>query len=124
MISRKTIAELEKRVPKISYLLGALMRRVKEVWVEDRRYIVCVNAEQAKKDAADREAILASLRDQLRQALCPTHRHARGGRKGLPGHRRCPAPARLPMAQCTFSHGSTATRQGRHYVVTRPNRPA
>jgi len=41
--------------------------KVKEVWVEDRRYIVCHNEDQAKKDAADREAIVASLRDRLKQ---------------------------------------------------------
>ncbi len=35
--------------------------------VEDRRYIVCVNEKQVKKDAADREAIVASLRNQLKQ---------------------------------------------------------
>lgn len=39
--------------------------KVKEVWVEDRRYIVCLNEEQARKDRADREAIVASLQDQL-----------------------------------------------------------
>jgi hypothetical protein len=41
--------------------------KVKEVWVEDRRYIVCHNEDQAKKDRADREAIVAALRDQLKQ---------------------------------------------------------
>ena len=41
--------------------------KVKEVWVEHRRYVVCHNEDQAKKDAADREAILAGLRDRLRQ---------------------------------------------------------
>jgi len=40
---------------------------VKEVWVEDRRYIVCRNSDEARKDAADREAIVASLREQLKQ---------------------------------------------------------
>ncbi|HMB07878.1 MAG TPA: hypothetical protein VKP69_29630, partial [Isosphaeraceae bacterium] len=40
--------------------------RVKEVWVEDRRYIVCLNEDEARKDAADREAIVAALREQLR----------------------------------------------------------
>lgn len=35
--------------------------------MEDRRYIVCRNAEQAHKDAADRQAILVTLEDQLRQ---------------------------------------------------------
>ncbi|MCX5676425.1 MAG: transposase, partial [Planctomycetota bacterium] len=41
--------------------------KVKEVWVEQRRYIVCYNKDQAKKDAGDREAILAGLRNRLRQ---------------------------------------------------------
>jgi len=41
--------------------------KVKEVRVEHRRYVVCHNADQAKKDAADREAIVAGLRDRLRQ---------------------------------------------------------
>jgi Transposase DDE domain len=40
--------------------------KVKEVWVDDRRYIVCLNEEEARKDAADREAIVAALREQLR----------------------------------------------------------
>lgn len=41
--------------------------KVKEVMVEGRRYIVCRNEEQARKDRADREAIVASLRDQLKK---------------------------------------------------------
>ncbi len=41
--------------------------KVKEVWVEGRRYIVCLNEAEARKDAADREAIVASLREQLRR---------------------------------------------------------
>jgi hypothetical protein len=40
--------------------------KVKEVWVNDRRYIVCLNEEEARKDAADRQAIVESLRQQLR----------------------------------------------------------
>ncbi|MGZ3354284.1 MAG: IS1634 family transposase, partial [Isosphaeraceae bacterium] len=40
---------------------------VKEVWVENRRYIVCRNPDEVRKDAADRKAIVASLREQLRQ---------------------------------------------------------
>src|SRR6266851_2539434 len=39
---------------------------VKEVWVGDRRYIVCRNQDEARKDAADREAIVVALREQLR----------------------------------------------------------
>jgi hypothetical protein len=41
--------------------------KVKEVRVEERRYIVCLNIEQAKKDRADRDAIVAALRKQLKQ---------------------------------------------------------
>jgi transposase len=41
--------------------------KVKEVWVEgQRRYVVCVNEDQAAKDRHDREAVVASLRDALR----------------------------------------------------------
>lgn len=78
MISADTLEELEKR--QWPYILGARMRKqkevkedvlsragryqavktdgaplkVKEVRVEDRRYVVCVNEEQAKKDAESR----------------------------------------------------------------------
>src|SRR5271157_4418281 len=31
--------------------------KVQEVWVENRRYIVCVNSKQARKDAVDREKV-------------------------------------------------------------------
>ncbi|NTV59019.1 MAG: IS1634 family transposase [Deltaproteobacteria bacterium] len=41
--------------------------QVKEVGVNGRRYIVCLNPKQARKDAADREAILASLEEQLKK---------------------------------------------------------
>jgi transposase len=38
---------------------------VKEVRVEDRRYVVCRNQDEARKDAADRQSIVASLREKL-----------------------------------------------------------
>ncbi len=41
--------------------------KVKEVWVGARRYVVCVNEDEAQKDRADRAAIVAALREQLRQ---------------------------------------------------------
>jgi hypothetical protein len=41
--------------------------KVKEVWVGDHRYVVCLNEDEARKDAADREAIVAALREQLRR---------------------------------------------------------
>lgn len=97
MISKKTISELEKRG--INYILGARMRKqkevkvdvlgrggrfrevvperkkskdpsplkVKEVVVDNRRYVLCYNEEQARKDAADREAIISGLQNQLKQ---------------------------------------------------------
>jgi hypothetical protein len=41
--------------------------KVKDVRVEGRRYVVCLNEDEARKDAADREAIVTSLREQLRR---------------------------------------------------------
>lgn len=99
MISKETIAELQKSVRQVRYILGARMRlvkeireevlsdrspyesvygprltgkdpsplEVKEVKVDSRRYIVCRNEEQARKDRADRQAIVQSLREQLKR---------------------------------------------------------
>ena len=39
--------------------------KVKDVEVEGRRYVVCVNAEEVESDRARREAIVTSLREQL-----------------------------------------------------------
>ena len=41
--------------------------KIKEVWVENRRYVVCLNEEERRKDTHDREAIVAHLKEQLRQ---------------------------------------------------------
>lgn len=41
--------------------------KVKEVRVEGQRYVVCLNEEQKRKDAADREAIVAALREALKK---------------------------------------------------------
>jgi len=41
--------------------------KVKEVVHNHKRYIVCMNMRQARKDAADREAIIASLKEQLKK---------------------------------------------------------
>lgn len=90
MISAETIAALEGFDPPVRYILGARMRRtkevrqevlgragryqevggtlhVKEVRVAGRRYVVCLNPEEAQRDAADRAAIVESLAAQLRQ---------------------------------------------------------
>jgi len=98
MISAETIATLEQPDCNIPYILGARMRRVKEVsnevlsragryhevhpeevnpkapspldvkevMVEDRRYIVCRNARQARKDAAARQAIIEALTERIK----------------------------------------------------------
>jgi len=40
--------------------------KVKDVWVDERRYVVCVNEEEVEHDRAARTAIVAGLREQLR----------------------------------------------------------
>lgn len=99
MISKETIEELESGQRGWRYILGARMRKhkevrdqvlsvpgryrvvhperktkkdpsplkVKDVVIDGRQYVVCVNEEQVRKDAADREAILEGLREQLKQ---------------------------------------------------------
>lgn len=99
MISQETLVEIEREERGWHYILGARMRRqkevsqqvlaragryqvvrakgtraqdpsplkVKEVWVDSRRYVVCHNEDQAKKDAANRAAIIESLRVQLKR---------------------------------------------------------
>jgi len=96
MISTETMDYLEEE--HIPYILGARMRRmkevkeevlsragryrevhpegisskdpsplkVKEVNVEQKRYIVCLNEKQARKDAADRQAMIDSLQEKLK----------------------------------------------------------
>ena len=41
--------------------------RVKQVWRDDRRYLVCLNADEATKDQHDREAIVDALEKALAQ---------------------------------------------------------
>lgn len=50
--------------------------KVKEVWVNERRYVICLNEDQAEKDRHDREAIVAALEDALK-----------GGDKSLIGNK-------------------------------------
>jgi transposase len=95
MISDETVKALDKK--DIPYILGSRMRKtkeirdevlsrpgqyqevhrkgvkessslkVKEVWVDDRRYIVCLNEKQARKDEQDRALIIESLKSQLKK---------------------------------------------------------
>jgi transposase len=97
MISEETMSELDQR--KIPYILGARMRKVKEireevlpragryrevhsegrsskdpaplkvkdVWVDNHRYILCLNVKQARKEALDRQVIVDALKEQLKK---------------------------------------------------------
>ena len=94
MISERTIAQLEKRgisyilgvrMRKQKLVRDEVLSRagrfeevriedelddhdplkVKEIWADDKRYIVCKNERQAKKDEATRNAILESLEEKL-----------------------------------------------------------
>ena len=53
-------------VPERSNAKDPAPLKVKEVWVKERRYVVCLNGEERRKDAHDREAIVAHLREQPR----------------------------------------------------------
>jgi len=39
---------------------------IREQWVGEKRYVVCYNEDQARKDAADRKAIVESLKEKLK----------------------------------------------------------
>jgi len=94
MISEKTIVQLEKRGIKyilgVRMHMQKIVRedvlsrggrfeevrvedewddldplKVKEVWADDKRYIICKNERQARKDEATRNAILQSLQEKL-----------------------------------------------------------
>ena len=97
MISQETINELDQR--EIPYILGARMRKlkeirqevltragryrevypegkfskdpaplkVKEVWVDEHRYILCLNEKQARKEALDRQVIIDALKEKLKK---------------------------------------------------------
>ena len=43
--------------------------KVKQIDLDGQRYIICVNPRQARKEARDRETIIAALKDQLRKAF-------------------------------------------------------
>ena len=88
MVSREVIQGLEARG--VRYILGMRLRRdkevreevlsrpgryrvvaenlrVKEVWVEGRRYILCYNPQEAEREAMERGLILETLREKLSQ---------------------------------------------------------
>jgi transposase len=53
-------------VPEIKVSKAPAPLKVKEVKVNSSRYIVCLNSRQARKDKADRDAILESLKDRIK----------------------------------------------------------
>lgn len=53
--------------PKTSVASDQSPLKVKEVMIKEHRYVVCLNEDQAKKDAADRAAILDGLKEKLSQ---------------------------------------------------------
>jgi len=96
MISKKVTDFLESEASSFSYILGVRMRsvkfvrehvlsrggryrevepsgtgksplKVKEVELDGKRYIICLNEAQAKKDAHDRKVIVEALREKLKQ---------------------------------------------------------
>jgi len=97
MVSREILEEIEAMG--LEYLVGVRMRRlrvmrevlgrggrfrevkgnlkVKEVWHEGRRYLVCFNPEEAERERREREEMVRELEEKLKS----------GGLKGLIGNR-------------------------------------
>jgi hypothetical protein len=78
-------------VPQRSKAKDPAPLKVKEVWVEERRYIVCLNEEERRNDAHDREAIVAHLKEQLRN-----------GDKSLVGNKGCTSAGSVATLQEYF----------------------
>jgi transposase len=56
-------------VPEIKLSKAPAPLKVKEVMHNDTRYIVCLNPRQARKDKADRDMIVESLRDRIKSGV-------------------------------------------------------
>jgi hypothetical protein len=138
MVSRRNLQHLEDHG--YGYIVGVKMRRmievrdqvlrrsgryrvvkdnlhIKEVLVDERRYVVCFNPEQAKKDAVDRDAIVASLRAKL----------ADGGIKRLVPNRGFRRFLRVGKETCSIDEQriqDEATFDGRYVLRTNTDLPA
>ena len=53
-------------VPELNLSKAPAPLKVKEVMYDDTRYIVCLNPRQARKDKADRDIIVESLKDKIK----------------------------------------------------------
>jgi hypothetical protein len=99
------------------YQLVSENLQVKEVEVEDRRYVVCFNPEEAAKDRADREQILATLEQKL----------ARGGVKRLIPNRGYRRFLKIRAGQCTIDQQrveADARYDGKYVLRTTTDLPA
>ena len=63
----KSRAPWQEVTPERQHAKDPAPLKVKEVTVEGRRYGVCLNEEERRKDAHDRATILEALREQLRR---------------------------------------------------------
>jgi hypothetical protein len=61
-ISTRQPCTVFESVPERSNTKDPAPLKVKEVWVKERRYIVCLNEEERRKDAHDREAHCCPLK--------------------------------------------------------------
>jgi Transposase DDE domain len=99
------------------YQLVSENLQVKEVQVEDRRYVVCFNPEEAAKDHADREQILATLEQKL----------ARGGVKRLIPNRGYRRFLKIRAGQCMIDQQRVeedARYDGKYVLRTTTELPA
>ena len=64
-LEKKAMADALSRAGRFSDVQGNL--KVKEVAHEGRRYIVCLNPDEAKKDRLAREAMIAALKEKLKR---------------------------------------------------------
>ncbi|HPI33404.1 MAG TPA: IS1634 family transposase [candidate division Zixibacteria bacterium] len=139
MIAKKTVEAFEGEKPAQPYILGARMRRqkevsedvlgragryqevednlhVKEVRVAGHRYVVCRNPEEAERDAAVRQAILDSLREKLKSAP--------GALVGNRGYRRFVSVRRGAVALDEAKIRADARYDGKYVLRTNTDLPA
>ncbi len=112
MVSREILEEIEGMG--LEYLVGVRMRKlrvmkdvlgrggrfrevkgnlkVKEVWHEGRRYLVCFNPEEAERERVEREEMVRKLEEKLKS----------GGLKGLIGNRGYRRYLRVKGAEVTI----------------------
>ncbi len=65
LAANQDISTYEEVYPESKKSKAQAPLKVKEVTIDGRRYILCYNSRQARKDKADRESILESLREKI-----------------------------------------------------------